>query len=390
MKFVILMIGLVAVFTACQNQTPQTVSTDGKPYYCPMHPEVTSDRPGVCPICHMDLVKRSSENALSDSLVVMLTDPQTVLANIRTMKVRKSTQVHRVKAYSVLDFAEPDRKIIAARFSGRIEKLYANQTGQYIKPGAPLFDIYSPALLEAQNDYLIALNQIMTIDSISGNNVLAASEQKLRFAGMTSDQVARLKASRQPAWVTTFHSPYGGYIIQKNAQEGAYIREGSALYEVADMSRLWSLAEIYENDIPYITVNMRTTLRLNAIPGKEFIGKVEYVYPALDAATRTIKVRSEFRNDHHFLRPQMYGEQTFETETGPALFIPETAIVFTGRGCVVWIKSGDHQFRPQTVKTGIKADSQYEITEGLREGDEIAITGGFLIDSESQLKEIQP
>ncbi|MBX7152066.1 efflux RND transporter periplasmic adaptor subunit [bacterium] len=391
MKSFLMLVSFTTVFllfSGCNSKTEN--STDGHAdqkiiYYCPMHPQITSDKPGVCPICHMDLVKKSDDGdvdvmAMSDDL--KLSDRKQVLANVSTMKVVSSELSKKITAYSYLDFAEQNRRVITARFNGRIEKLYVNTTGDYIGKGQPLFDIYSPDLLQAQNEYLIALNSKSGFDE----TLIKSARKKLELYGITTEQIQSLEKTKEPQYVLTFLSPFSGTVIEKNIQEGQYVNEGSKLYDVADLSVLWNLAEVYENDLPYIKPGRNVELKTQSYPNEAFRGTVTFIYPIVNSQTRTVKIRSEFVNVGNKLKPQMYGESVFSVSLGKGIAIPSDAVLFTGKRNVVWIKTGHNAFEAKDVTVGMKIDGQYQIISGLKEGDEIAVTGGFLIDSESQLR----
>ncbi len=358
---------------------------------CTMHPQVHMDRPGACPICGMDLIKKVVDekeepvNEKDMTNMISLSPKKQVLANVSTIVVKKENLQDQATAYSYLDFAENNRKTISARFNGRIEKLFIDKTGDYIKKGQPLFEIYSPDLVQAQNDYLIALN-----NSSSSNSLLKASEKKLEIFGLTSDQIQTLEKTKEINLTLTYYSPISGTVIEKKIQEGAYVNEGTAIYDVAELSTLWNIAEVYENNLASVKVGNPVKLHLRAYPGEEFKGRVTFIYPVVNSQTRTIKVRSEFSSLGGKLKPQMYGETIFNSAGGQGLLVPADAVIIAGERAVVWTKTGDGMFEARSVRIGNRFGEKYQILSGIKEGDEIAATGGFLIDSESQLKTGMP
>lgn len=381
---------LMVFFIGCstKEKNEQTIEK-GKDYWtCTMHPQVHMDRPGACPICGMDLIKKVVDekeepaNEKDMTNMISLSPKKQVLANISTVVVKKENLQEQVTAYSYLDFVENNRKTISARFNGRIEKLFVDKTGDYIKKGQPLFEIYSPDLVQAQNDYLIALK--------NSSSLVNAAKKKLEIFGLTSEQIQSIEKNRELNLTLTYYSPINGTVIEKKVQEGDYVNEGSAIYDVAELSTLWNIAEVYENNLSSVKIGSPVKLHLRAYPGEEFQGRVSFIYPLINPQTRTVKVRSEFSSYGGKLKPQMYGETIFMKSGGEGILVPADAVIIAGKRAVVWVKSGDGMFEPRDVKLGSRYNDKYHIISGVNVGDEIAATGGFLIDSESQLKTGMP
>lgn len=380
------------IFSACSKsqeseKDKHTIEKQKEFYTCPMHPEIKSDRPGVCPICNMDLIKKIEEqkeqpaDGQDMANMITLSGKKQILANVSTIVVKKENLQEQVTAYSYLDFVENNRKTISARFNGRIEKLFVDKTGDYIKKGQPLFEIYSPDLVQAQNEYLIALN-----NASNSTSLLKASKKKLEIFGLTSDQIQSLEKTREINLTLKYFSPISGTVIEKKVQEGVYVNEGTAIYDVAELSTIWNISEVYENNLSNVKVGNTVKLHLRAYPGEEFNGRVTFIYPVVNSQARTVKVRSEFSSYGGKLKPQMYGETVFNNMGGQGLLVPADAVIIAGKRAVVWAKTGDGMFEARNVQIGNRFGDKYQILFGLNEGDEIAATGGFLIDSESQLK----
>jgi membrane fusion protein, copper/silver efflux system len=342
----------------------------------------------VCPICGMELVKKVTVAPKEDNNnmagMLSITNSQAVMANVSTVKVRKENIKKQLTAYSYIDFAEENKKMITARFNGRIEKLFINKTGEYIHKGEKLFDIYSPDLVQAQNEYLIALNTSQQ----SGNNnmMLKSARKKLELFGITDSQIKYLETTREVNLTLSYYSPISGTVIEKKVEEGIYVNEGSEIYDIADLSTVWNTVDVFEKDLSSVKIGSRVALKLQAYPGEIFEGKVSYIYPVVNSQTRTIKVRTIFSNNSGKLKPQMYGQTIFESDFGSGLVVPEDAVLFTGKRTVVWIKTPDGMYIQRDVTVGIKFNNEYQVLSGLKEGEEVAATGGFLLDSESQLK----
>jgi Cu(I)/Ag(I) efflux system membrane fusion protein len=389
-KYLLILITLIFLFVAaCSNSD----DTNKNEYWtCTMHPQVHKDGPGACPICGMDLIKKVIDDTNNVSIksdmdaMVTLTSDKKILANVSTFRIKNERLVKEVLAYSYMDFVEQNRKTIPAKFNGRIENLFVDKTGDYIKKGQALFEIYSPDLVQAQNDYLIALRN----NKNQNSSITEASKKKLELFGLTSNQIEDLKNSGNIELTLTYFSPVSGTVIEKKVQEGMYVNEGNAIYEVADLSTLWNIAEVNESDISTIKVGNKVKLRLKAYPGEEFMGRVTFIYPVVNQQTRTVKIRSEFSSQNSKLKPQMYGETIFSVDAGNGLLIPADAVIFSGNRNVAWIKTADGMFEARKLQLGLKFGDKFQVLSGLNEGDEVAASGGFLIDSESQLKTGKP
>jgi Cu(I)/Ag(I) efflux system membrane fusion protein len=383
-----LMISLFAILLfafACSNSDN---SNKNEYWTCTMHPQVHKDGPGACPICGMDLIKKVvddtadvSSKSEMEGMITLNTDKQ-ILANVSTIKIKKENLKKELTAYSYLDFVEQNRKTIPAKFNGRIEKLFVDKTGDYIKKGQPLFEIYSPDLVQAQNEFLIALSSNMN----ENNSLLDASKKKLELFGLTADQIDELKKSGEIKLTLKYYSPVSGTVIEKKVQEGMYVNEGTVIYEAAELSTIWNIAEVNETDLSTVKVGKQVKMKLKAYPGEEFTGRVTFIYPVINSQTRTIKIRSEFSSQNNKLKPQMYGETVFLDDAGTGLLVPADAVIFSGNKNVVWVKTSDGMFEGRSVELGQKFGDKYQIISGLNEGDEVAASGGFLIDSESQLR----
>lgn len=397
MKRSILILSLVLFFTSvlpvllfdgCTDIEKKETVTGKSIYYCPMHPQIQSDKPGVCPICQMDLVLRDNDgNTAMDNNSLQLNDRKVMLAQVATSEIKSENIVKTVTAYSYLDFAEQNKKTITARFGGRIEKLFVDRTGEYVKKGTPLFEIYSPDLIQAQNDYLIASGNLKQLGSDdNGTPLLNASAEKLRLMGITDEQINDIRNSGIVKMSMTYYSPFSGTVIDKKVQEGVYVNEGSTIYEVADMSVLWGISEIFADDLGFIKEGSSVKLRLQSYPGEEFTGKVDLIYPVVNAESRTVKIRSVFVNRNGVLKPNMYGETVFTVDLGKGLLVPQDAVISTGKMDMVWVEPVKGEFQMRQVKLGYKIRDKYQVLSGLKAGEIVASEGGYLIDSESQLR----
>lgn len=396
MKTVILKIFLLIILSAsvpsvlfygCSGDSKETAGENI--YYCPMHPEVQSDKPGVCPICHMDLVlKDNSGDDMAEHTddVLSLNERKLALAGVSVSEIKTEDLVKEISAYSYIDFAEQNRKIITAKFSGRIEKLYADKTGEYISKGQVLFEIYSPDLIQAQNDFLIASKNLSSSGIPGGNSLKESAQQKLLIMGITNDQINELQQSGKVPMTIKYHSPASGTVIEKKVQEGMYVNEGSIIYDIADLSELWVISEVFMDDIALIGKNHEVKLRLQSYPDKEFTGKVDLVYPVINPETRTVKVRSVFSNRNNLLKPNMFGNAGFSIKLKKGVVVPAGAVIQTGKRSIVWVQKEKGKFEMREIKTGYRVNNKLQVLAGLKEGELVASEGSYLIDSEGQLK----
>ena len=381
-----------------QDHGAATDSQTAKEYYtCPMHPSVISDRPGACPVCGMALVRKKAEPGISpaDLKSVTLSPAQRVMANVSTVAARRRHFQHTMSAVGVIDYAEPAQAKVTARFRGRIQRLFVDFTGGLVRKGQPLFEMYSPDLATAEREFVLALQaHDAGGNSGTGGGTGSAQEELLQAArerltmhfGLTAEQVAGIEEKRESGSTVVFNSPIHGTVISKEVQEGEYVDEGMVLYQLADLSRVWAYLDTYERDISSIRVGQQVTIMADAYPGREFRGRVAFVDPAIDPQTRTVRVRAELDNRDHLLKPQMYVRASTHMDMGMSLVVPRSALLITGDRTVVWVEVGENQFEPRAVEVGMSDDASIEILSGLHDGEMVAVSGGFLLDSESVLQ----
>jgi multidrug efflux pump subunit AcrA (membrane-fusion protein) len=375
-------------------------------YTCTMHPSVKDKEPGKCPICAMDLVPIFKEGAeqqtgAADKQVrtvnISLYQQQLIGVQRDTVKLRSVAQTIRTIGHVAYD--ETRIATVNLKFSGWIEKLYVDYTGQLVKKGQSLFDIYSPELVSTQEEYLQALrNPSFKLRSNGSNNrpgdgagnressLLKSSRDRLLLWGISEEQIAELEKTRTPNLELTVYSPIGGYVLEKNTLQGRHAKAGTDLYTIADLSTIWVHADIYEYELPLIEVGQKATIKMAYEPGAEYTGRVDYIYPTLQARTRTAKVRLIFPNPDLKLKPDMYVDVEIAVDRGEQLAIPETAVLNTGVRQLVYVDRGKGRFEPREIRLGPKVGRYYVVLAGLEPEEVIVKSGNFLIDAEAHVQ----
>ena len=369
-------------------------------YQCPMHPSIVQDHPGKCPICGMDLMPMTPVSAAGsepgtpavEGLAPITIDPaRQQLIGLRTAPVTegKVGGTWRTSGRVVMDETRVRR--VTVKVPAFVERVYVDFTGKAVKKGEPLFSVYSPELLAAQEEYLLALRTRQALSQTGGmasdgDALVAAARRKLQLWDVPEATLERLARTGEASRTLTLVSPISGVITKKDVVEGARLEIGATPYEVVDLSRVWLLADVYESELRHVKVGMIATLQLKAFPNRVFAGKVAFIAPVLDPATRTIKVRLEFPNPDGDLRPEMFGEVMLRGTTREGLKIPSDAVVPTGTLQVVFVALGEGRFQPREVRLGESDGTSVEVTSGLKAGDQVVTGANFLIDSESRMR----
>jgi len=362
----------------------------------PMDPNYISDKPGKSPM-GMDLVPVYADADESTSAHAIRIDPVTIQnMGIRTGVIKRGPLVKVIRTVGRVDYDEQTVTYINTKFKGWIERLYVDQTGQHVAGGQELFDVYSPELYAAQEEYLAATRNLPLLEGSTfppaieeAARLVDAAVTKLKYMDVSDEQIARIRETKQVEKTLTIHSPAEGVVTEKMALDGMYVMPGMRLYTVADLSRIWVYVDIYEYQLPWVYAGQPARMTLPYVAGREFTGKVIYVYPYLEPQTRVIKVRLEFENPDLELKPGMYANVKLESERSrQALLIPREAYIDSGERKVAFIDRGDGKFEPREIQTGVEAeDGMVEVLYGLDAGEVVVTSGQFLLDAESKLKE---
>ena len=349
-------------------------------YTCAMHPFIIMDHPGKCPICAMEL-EPLDMSAYTGQVALDPVISQEM--GVRVAEVTSGPLTREIRTVGSVDYDETAVRDVTTKVSGWIEKLYVNSTGQAVKKGQPLFDLFSPELYIAQTDYLLALKDA------SDPRLARDVRVRLKFFDISDQQIDALAKSGLATKTMTIVSPFDGLVVVKNAVEGMKFEPGVNLYRIADLSKVWVLATLYEYQLPFVQVGQNAVMSLPYIPNVNFYGKIAFIYPYLNAELRQVKVRLEFANPGLVLKPGMFANVVLDsTLARDRVLVPREAIIDTGTRQVALVSLGQGRFEPRAVELGAETGGgQVEVVSGLKQGEHIVVSAQFLLDSESNRRE---
>ncbi len=353
---------------------------------CAMHPQIRMDKPGNCPICGMELIPLQSTTANTDPDAVQMTDAGVKLAEVRTTVVGKQNARKDVSLYGKILADERRIKIQTAHVTGRIEQLLVNFTGERISKGQVIARIYSPSLVTAQEELLQAIQLNPAQPAL-----VDAAREKLRQWKLTDKQIATIEQSGKTQTVLNIIADVSGVVLTKSVNQGDYVQEGQPLFEVADLSHVWVLFDAYESDLPWIKTGNTVSFSLESLPGENFSGKVTFIDPVINPATRVALVRVDAANPDGKLKPEMFVNGQISA-TLPnyknSIVIPQSAVLWTGTRSVVYVKvpgTTEPEFRMREIEPGPSLSNSYVVLSGLKPGEEIVTNGAFAVDASAQL-----
>ena len=442
--FVAIVATAVMVARPWRNESEPTSAPAAARYHCPMHPTVVSDKPGSCPICGMDLVPISEDDgaetdapppstktvwrstmnpgevsdrpgkdsmgmdmvaeevllgsaatttAVSGLTKIRMNLQKRQLIGVKIAPVRKIAFERNLRAVGRVVADEKRLRQVTTKIDGYVERLYTNAVGEYVRKGEPLLEIYSPELLASQNEYLVALTARertagSSVASVAGfgDELVESARRRLQLFDVSDDQIDRLERTGELQRNLTLYAPISGVITMRNVAQGQKIASGMPLLEVVDLTHVWVLASVYEYELPFVKVGQSATMTLSYLQEKVFDGAVSFVYPVVDPQTRTVQVRVEVQNPRLELKPEMFVDVMLRADLGPRLAVPDSAVLDTGTRSVAFVETADGVFEPRELKIGLRLEHEYEVLEGLSEGEQVVVSGNFLIDSESKLK----
>ena len=408
-------------------------------YTCGMHPMIVVDEPGLCPICHMELTPLKDgtgggggaadkgkikywvapmdptyvrdepgkspmgmdlipvyENEATGGAMITV-DPTTIQnMGVRTARVVRGDLSRTLRTVGLVTYEEPKQYVVNAKIAGWVEKLHVSETGQQVRKGQQLLEIYSPELVTAQQELLLARNNYRALKdsqfaqiSDSALRLLEAARSRLTLWDVSKQQISRLEESGEVRRTVTLYAPYDGVVTMKMVNEGMFVQPGMALLNLADLSRVWVMADIYEYQLPWVRVGQEARVVMPYVKDRVLNARISYLYPYVEAKTRTIKARIEFDNPEMELRPDMYVNVYLKGQTvEDALLIPQEAVLYSGERQTVFIAQAGGRFEPRQVKTGLLGENGHvEVIQGLFEGEQVVTSSQFLLDSESKLRE---
>jgi membrane fusion protein, copper/silver efflux system len=362
----------------------------GQLYTCGMHPQIIQDHPGNCPICGMKLtpIRREGEVVATNTPGIMLDAASRQYMNLRIAEVQRGPLQKTIRTVGAIDYNETTLAEVTTKFRGWIEKLNVDATGQLVHRGEPMFEIYSPELYSAEAEFLLALGSGGTNDP-GAVALRETAVNKLKFFDVSDEQIASLEQTRVPRKTMPVMAPMSGFVIEKNIVSGQMVDAGMKLYRLADLGIVWVLAQIYEQDLPYLQLGQEVVVKVASLPDREFRGRVTFIYPNVDEKTRTARVRLEFENPGYFLKPGMFVSAQIHADLeATAVLVPDAAVLRSGARNTVFIARDDGKFEARDVVLGVEAEGGLQqVISGLTAGERVVTSGQFLLDSESQLRE---
>jgi membrane fusion protein, copper/silver efflux system len=374
-------------------------------YTCPMHPFIIKDKPGTCPICGMELIKKLNDaqnvaqqtpeqKQQSDKLgQISLSANQRIMANVATVVARQEQLSKEISAVGSVQYDQTRQAKVTAWIAGRLDKLNVAAVGAPVAKDRPVAEVYSPELVASQQEYLLALKSReqlkgSPIPSIAqnGEGLVASARQRLMLYGVKESQIAELEKAGKPNIRLPIYTPLSGIVIDKLVQQGQYVNVGDVLFTIADLSRVWVELDMYDNEITSVHLGQAVEIRPSAEPVKPVMGRVNFIYPFHDPKTHTVKVRVEIPNHGLMFRPDMFVSAVIKTPLPRGIVLPATAVMDTGKRQVVWVEVQPGVFEPRDVQAGERIGDKVQIVSGIKAGDKVAVSGAYLIDSESQLR----
>ncbi|MCC6760682.1 MAG: efflux RND transporter periplasmic adaptor subunit [Chitinophagaceae bacterium] len=387
MRYITFIAFLLFVLTSCKNNNQ--LATDPDTYYtCSMDPQVVEYKPGKCPICKMDLTpvkKKKGEN--KDEL--QLSEQQIQLGNIQTDTIRNGTIGDQLVLTATLNFDQMKTTSVSSRVMGRVERLFYKNMGDYVKQGAPLYEIYSEDLNNAKQEYILALEKKTTFTAqtvIDFDQLIQSAKNKLLLWGLHEAQITELAQSKKATPTTIFYSTAAGFITQLDIREGDYVMEGGTIVKLANLNTLWAEAQVFTSQLAAVDNNSMIVVQIPEFDDMEIKGRIEFVNPEINPDTRVNLIRVSIPNQGNQLKPGMPAYVILKSPPRNSLSLPIDAVIRDGKGATVWLQSGKNTFKSIMVQPGLESGDRIEIKSGLKEGDVVVLSGAYLLHSEYVFK----
>jgi Cu(I)/Ag(I) efflux system membrane fusion protein len=437
-SFVVLAVGAGGFVLGRRSAAPSAPAAEGAVYRCPMHPQVVSDKPGECPICQMRLVRKEavppagerrvlyyrnpmdpsihSATPAKDSMgmdyvpvyedevagkaapiagraVVTIPADRRQLLGLRSEELRVGPLARRIRTVGVVAVDERRIRRVQTKYEGYVERVFVDFTGRFVRRGEPLLALYSPELLATQQEYLAALRARKQLEESGlahvarqGSDLVDAARRRLLLWDIPAADIERLEKTGEAQRTVTLYAEGSGYVVQKAVTPGTRVTPADVLFELADLSHLWVLADVYESDLASVRVGTRGEVRVTYLPGRSWRGRVTNVAPTVEEKTRTVKVRLEVDNTGDDLKPAMFADVELQDDRGKGLLVPDDALIDAGDRRLVFLDRGEGRYEPREVELGARVGKGYEVLSGLVEGDRVVVSANFLLDSESSLR----
>jgi Cu(I)/Ag(I) efflux system membrane fusion protein len=374
---------ILTLLTSCWPKGKHAEERDAAiKYTCPMHPQVVEANPGRCPICEMNLVPIEKNNSGDGSIT--LDERQVKLANITTTMARMENMGENILLPGKLIADQEQVDVVSARINGRVDKLFVKELGQAIKKGEPLYQLYSESLLTLQQEYLLALRQKEELKIQRFDSLLKSSAKKLLLLGLTREQLEQLSTTRRPNARATFFSAASGYAGRIDVTEGQYVAEGTTIFQIEKSDPVWVEAEVYPDEKLKLKTGDTVSVRVDGFETTK--GKITFVTPEVRKGSQVLLLRAVVNNPNHDFLPGMQATVILTHTAKKVLALPTDAVLREGSKNHVWVFEKDGTFSPRLVKTGMENFDRVEITEGLKEKENVVITGAYLLHSELVLK----
>jgi len=364
-------------------------------WYDPMHPAYKSDKPGKAPDCGMALVPKYADNlptAMAPG-VVIVSPGQRQLIGVRTAEVMRESLVREVRTTGQVVTDESRIAHIHVKVNGFLDKVFVNYDGQSVRKGQPLFTLYSPDLVATEQEYLIAKRgeksmggSQFTEVAEGAQSLLRSTRERLKLWDISDAQIDRLDKTGEVTRTLTIYSPISGIVVDRKAFPQTSVNPDLELYTLSDLSSVWVNADVYEYEAPFVKVGQRAEMQLSYYPGKTWSGRISFIYPSVDPATHTIKVRIDLPNPGLQLKPQMFAEVTLKIDYGNQIVVPQEAVLDSGTEQKIFVAHENGSFEPRKITVGAILAGKVVVLAGLKPGETVVTSGNFLIDSESRIQ----